>query len=77
MKWDFSLFRILAKDLNCILLFKSLKWKRKQGHIGRWGLLKKEDQKNERIKNSKTLKVISKQEIKVKLLIFLHLEKQT
>ena len=45
--------------------------KRKQGHIGRWGLLRKEDQKNERIENSKTLRVISKQKVKSKTVDFL------
>lgn len=44
--------------------------KRKQGHIGRWGLLRKEDQKNERIENSKTLRVISKQKVKSKTVDF-------
>ena len=44
--------------------------KRKQGHIGRWGLLRKEDQKNERIENSKTLRVISKQKVESKTVDF-------
>ena len=72
-KSDLNWWRSMQYDFSfcVVLLFKSLNLKRKQGHIGRWGLLRKEDQKNERIENSKTLRVISKQEVKVKLLIFL------